>query len=182
MNYRLRTWLSHKHSEIQVWQPPVTCMMSSTTSRNWGQRHEAKTLSHDCHMTFLVLPPVLFDVFPGPHSCSSLHILLQHRSDGIPPPPSQILSRRFVCLLVLEVLPAQSMSVKRVQCGQEALVLHKQGRTETQWSVINQGTSLAQTDVGSPIVLGWYCNLAYIHIVDISIYWVVGGIGVKLVQ
>ena len=140
----------------------------------------SKMQSHDCHMTFLAHPPVLFDVFPGPHSCSSLHILLQHRSDGIPPPPSQILSRRFVCLFVLEVLPAQSMSVKRVQRGQEALVLHKQGRTETQWSIINQGTSLARTDVGSPIVLGRYCNLAHIHIVNRS--WVVGGIGVKLVQ
>jgi len=25
--------LNHKHSEIQVWQPAVTCMMSSTTKQ-----------------------------------------------------------------------------------------------------------------------------------------------------
>ena len=68
--------------------------------------------------------PVVLDVSPGPHFCSLLHILLQHRSDDIPPPSSQILTNRMLWF-VLEVLLGQSMSVKGVQHIQEALVLRR---------------------------------------------------------
>ena len=65
---------------------------------------------------------MLFDVFPGPHLCSPLNVLLQDGSDGIPPPPSQITPNRALWF-VLQVLPVDRHSIQGFHKTHDVTVL-----------------------------------------------------------